>query len=60
MRRYLCVGGLVYLGVAAFITTGHYIHGNNSAYSANVTVVEAFGLGFSWPWQLLQVVGVGA
>jgi hypothetical protein len=48
------------VSVASFITTGHYLHGNNSAYSANVTLVEAMGLGLSWPWQLLQAVGVGA
>ena len=60
MRKYLRVGGLVYVSVASFITTGHYLHGNNSAYSTDVTLVEAMGLGLSWPWQLLQVVGVGA
>ena len=60
MRKYLSVGGLVYVGVATFISAGHYLHGNNSAYSTNVTLAEAMGLGLSWPWQLLQVVGVGA
>ena len=60
MRKYLRVGGLVYVSVAGFITTGHYLHGYNSAYSADVNLAEAMGLGLSWPWQLLQVVGIGA
>lgn len=60
MQKFLGIGGLVYAGVAGFITTGHYLHGNNSAYTANVTLAEAMGLGLTWPWQLLQAVGVVA
>ena len=60
MRKFLGVGGVVYLVVATFITTGHYLHGNNSAYSTQVSLAEAMGLGLSWPWELLQVVGLGA
>ena len=60
MRKYLGFGGLVYLFVATFITTGHYLQGNSSAYSNNVSLVEAMALGLSWPWHLLQVVGVVA
>ena len=60
MRKYLAFGGFIFTGVATFITTGHYLHGSNSAYSSHVTLVDSLEMGLSWPWQLLQVVGIGA
>ena len=60
MRKYLAFGGIIYAGVATFITTGSYLRGSNSAYSSHVTLVDAMEIGLSWPWQLLQVAGVGA
>ena len=60
MRKYFAFGGIIYTGVAIVITTGHYLHGSNSAYSSHVTLVDSLEMGLSWPWQLLQVVGIGA
>ncbi len=60
MQKYFVFGGVIYAGVATFITTGYYLQGSNSAYSSHVTLVDAMEVGLSWPWQLLQVAGIGA
>jgi len=59
MRKVFAFGGFIYAGVAAFITTGYYLKGGSSAYSSHVTLVDAMGMGLSWPWQILQVAGIG-
>jgi len=60
MRKVFVVGGFIYSGVAAFITTGYYLKGGDNAYSTNVTLMDAVEMGLSWPWQLLQVAGIVA
>jgi len=60
MRKVFVVGGFIYSGVAAFITTGYYLKGGGNAYSSHVTLADAVGMGLSWPWQLLQVAGIVA
>lgn len=58
MKRYLAFGGAIYTGVSAFLFLAIYLRGSDSAYTTNQSWVDAFEAGLTWPWHLLQGLGI--
>lgn len=60
MKRFFIFGGIIYTGIGSFLTLAVYLRGNDSAYTSDQNWSDALVVGLTWPWQLLQHIGVVA
>ena len=60
MKRCFVFGGILYTGIGSFLTLAVYLRGNDSAYTTDQNWSDASVVGLTWPWQLLQYMGVVA
>lgn len=60
MKRCLAFGGLLYAGVGLFLFAAVYVRGSDSAYATHQSWSDAFEVGLTWPWHVLQSIGVGS
>lgn len=58
MGRIFAFAGVLYAGVGTFLFVVVYLRGNNSAYTTDQSWSEAFQLGLTWPWHVLQSLGI--
>jgi hypothetical protein len=50
--------GVLYAGVGSFLFLAIYLRGSDSAYTTDQSWVDAFEAGLTWPWHLLQSLGI--
>ena len=60
MKKYLTFGGVLYVGIGAFLTLMIYLRGSDSAYTSDQNWFEALEVGLVWPWHVLKYMGVVA
>ena len=60
MNKYFAFGGVVYAGIAVFLTLAIYLRGSDSAYTNDQNWYEALEVGLVWPWYVLRFMGVVA
>lgn len=50
----------MYTGIGSFLTLAVFLRGNDSAYTSEQNWSDALVVGLTWPWQLLQYMGIVA
>jgi len=58
MKRCFAFGGILYAGIGTFLFLTVYLRGNDSAYTTDQSWSDALVVGLTWPWQVLQYMGV--
>lgn len=60
MKKFFALGGVLYVGIGAFLTLAIYLRGSDSAYTSDQPWFEALEVGLVWPWHVLKHLGVVA
>jgi hypothetical protein len=50
MKKFFALGGVLYVGIGAFLTLAIYLRGSDSAYTSDQPWFEALEVGLVWPW----------
>ena len=58
MKRCFALGGILYAGIGSFLSLAVYLRGNDSAYTTDQNWSDALVVGLTWPWHVLQYMGV--
>lgn len=60
MKRFFVLGCVLYAGIGSFLSLAVYMRGSDSAYTADQNWFDALEVGLTWPWKLLQYMGIVA